>query len=252
VTPIPVPDRPAGWPFLTARWTNLFLATYAVPDELLLKRVPPGLELDRRDGQPFVSLVAFDFLDTRVLGVPWPGFRHFPEFNLRFYVRRGAERGVVFVREFVPQRFVAWVARVLYNEPYAAMPGMASNVTETDDAITVEHWLPWQGRTNRVRATGAKPGSTPDASSVEHFFKEHYWGWGTTRGRRVSRYQVWHPVWEVYPVRDYLVDVDWAALYGPEWAVLQGTVPHSTVLAAGSEIAVYPKGVLPPPAADCL
>ena len=103
-----------------------------------------------------------------------------------------------------------------------------------------------------MRATGAKPGLRPDAASVDHFFKEHHWGWGTTRGGRVSRYQVWHPVWDVYPVRDYSVDVDWASLYGPEWAALQGTVPYSTVLAAGSEIAVYPQGVLPPMPSGCL
>src|SRR4051812_21154653 len=47
-------------PFLTARWSNLFLATYPVPDELLSPRLPPGLDLDRRDGSAFVSLVAFD------------------------------------------------------------------------------------------------------------------------------------------------------------------------------------------------
>src|SRR5690242_7043427 len=107
--------------FLTARWSNLFLLTYAVPRPLLAGRLSPGLELDTRlglvddaaaerfgrDGPAFVSLVAFDFLDTRVLGVPWPGYRNFPEINLRFYVRwpttdgAGVERGVVFVREFV-------------------------------------------------------------------------------------------------------------------------------------------------------
>ncbi|KPV43387.1 hypothetical protein SE17_44325, partial [Kouleothrix aurantiaca] len=63
-------------PFLSARWSNLFLLTYAVPPELLEHRLAPGLTLDTRDGQAFVSLVAFDFLDTRVLGVPWPGFRN--------------------------------------------------------------------------------------------------------------------------------------------------------------------------------
>ena len=37
---------PAGRPFLTARWSNLFLANYAVADDLLLPRLPAGLELD--------------------------------------------------------------------------------------------------------------------------------------------------------------------------------------------------------------
>src|SRR5438034_10710429 len=109
-------------PFLTAKWHNLFLATYAVPPALLEKRLPRGLSLDLRDGQAFVSLVAFEFLDTRVLGVGWPGFRNFGELNLRFYVRHGGERGVVFLREFVPQRFVAWVARGLCNDTDIAAP----------------------------------------------------------------------------------------------------------------------------------
>src|SRR5205085_2296683 len=108
--------------------------------------------------------------------------------------RRGGERGVVFVREFVPRRLVAWVARTIYNEPYVAMRGMSSSVTETADAITVEHRLPWNGCVNRVRAVGVKPAVRPASDSAEHFFKEHHWGWGVTRRGRVIRYQVWHPV----------------------------------------------------------
>ena len=57
----PPPEPRRSRPFLTARWVNLFLANYAVPDDLLVPQLPPGLELDRRDGQAFVSLVAFDF-----------------------------------------------------------------------------------------------------------------------------------------------------------------------------------------------
>ena len=55
-------------PFLTAEWRNLFLATYAVPPSLLRTHLPAGLELDTRDGNAFVSLVAFQFIHTRVLG----------------------------------------------------------------------------------------------------------------------------------------------------------------------------------------
>src|SRR5437763_1450757 len=91
------PDPSQGFAFLRTRWTHLVLANYPCHDHLL--RPPPGLELDRFDSSAFVSLVGFSFLDTRVLGVGWPGFRHFPEWNLRFYVRRGDQRGVCFVRE---------------------------------------------------------------------------------------------------------------------------------------------------------
>ena len=228
----------SNWPFLTARWQNLFLATYAVPDELLIPRLPPGLELDRRDGSAFVSLVAFDFLETRVLGVSWPGYRDFPEVNLRFYARRGDERGVVFIRELVPRRAVAWLARLLYNEPYAAVP-MVSTATDLGDAVTIEHRVFDRNRIHTIRATGAKPAVRPGPDSTEHFFKEHQWGYGRTRRGATLRYEVRHPVWDVFPVRDFQIDVDWAALYGPEWAFLQDATPVSTVIAAGSDVAVY-------------
>ncbi|HTG49386.1 MAG TPA: DUF2071 domain-containing protein, partial [Gemmatimonadales bacterium] len=77
-----------------------------MPDEALAPHLPPGLALDRWEGHAFVSLVAFDFLDTRVGGIPWPGFTAFPEVNLRFYVREGDRRGVVFIAELVPSRMV--------------------------------------------------------------------------------------------------------------------------------------------------
>jgi uncharacterized protein YqjF (DUF2071 family) len=230
-------------PFLRAKWHNLFLASYAVPAGLLERRLPAGLTLDLRDGQAFVSLVAFEFLDTRVLGVGWPGYRDFAELNLRFYVRHGAERGVVFVREFVPGRLVAWMARWLYNEPYIAAP-LTARKTELPDAIHMEYRLRYAGRWHRIEVTGGKPAIQPAADSVEHFFKEHRWGFGVTRGGKPLRYEVVHPVWDVYPVRSYRLDFDFAAVYGPQWGFLGQAVPYSTVLAAGSDVRVYPKGQL--------
>ena len=53
-----------------------------------------------------------------------------------------------------------------------------------------------------------------------------------------------HPTWDVYPVREYRLDFDFATVYGPEWGFLGEAAPYSTVLAAGSDIAVYPKGQL--------
>jgi hypothetical protein len=231
---------------LTARWTNLFLANYAVPQELLRPSLPPGLDLDLRDSKAFVSLVAFDFLNTKVLGIPWPGYRNFPEINLRYYVRHGDERGVVFIREFVPKRLVAWLARTIYNEPYRATK-MTSRVRQTAEHITVEHQLDWGGRVNTLRVTGGKPAYRPDATSDEHYFKEPgQWGFNRTRAGQTVRYLVCHPVWETYSILDYSIDLDWEAVYGLEWSFLRDARPYSTILAAGSPVAVYPKGALPP------
>jgi uncharacterized protein YqjF (DUF2071 family) len=230
-------------PFLTAEWRNLFLATYAVPPALLRPRLPSGLELDTRDGNAFVSLVAFQFLNTRVLGVPWPGYRNFTELNLRFYVRHGDDRGVVFVREFVPHRLVAWLARTIYNEPYRAAP-LTSRCQEDTNTRSMEYRLRWSGREHVLSGTGRKPAYLPGETSDEHFFKEHHWGYGRTRSGQAIRYEVTHPVWEVFPVQSYHIDLDWKSVYGPEWEELSKTTPMSTVFAVGSAVAVYPKGCL--------
>jgi uncharacterized protein YqjF (DUF2071 family) len=229
--------------FLTAQWRNLFLATYAVPPALLEKRLPPGLSLEMRDGNAFVSLVAFEFIDTRVLGVPWPGYRDFAELNLRYYLRQGEHRGVAFIREFVPQRLVAWMARLLYNEPYLAAP-ITAHRQDAQEGITMEYVLHFAGKEQRIRVSGGKPAFRPTDSSDEHFFKEHHWGYGVTRAGQGIRYEVAHPVWDVYPVRSYQLDFDFAAVYGPEWGILQQAKPISTILAVGSPISVYPKGSL--------
>src|SRR5690349_14480644 len=105
--------------FLTARWENLVIISYKVPYEILEEYIPDGLELDTLEGSPFVSLVAFNFLDTKVLGIKVPFNVNFPEINLRFYVKNTEKRGVVFIKEFVPKFFIPYIANILYNENYS-------------------------------------------------------------------------------------------------------------------------------------
>ena len=105
-------------PFLTARWENLLLVNFKTKAEILEPYLPKGCVLDTYEGSPFVSLVAFEFLETKVFRVKWPGFTNFPEINLRFYIRFGEQRGVCFIREYVPSFLVSSIARWLYNEPY--------------------------------------------------------------------------------------------------------------------------------------
>ena len=92
------------------------------------------MELDAWQGIKLMSLVGFEFRGTRVLGLSVPGHRDFPEVNLRFYVRgkvsENWRRGVVFVKELLPRRAIAWMARRLYGEPrFAAEDSRASFIT---------------------------------------------------------------------------------------------------------------------------
>jgi uncharacterized protein YqjF (DUF2071 family) len=212
---------------------------------MLQPLLPPGCALDLINGDAFASLVAFDFLDTRVLGIHWPGFVNFPELNLRFYVRHkdelGEHRGVVFVREFVPQRLVAWMARLFYNEPYQGVP-MISQVSKTPNTITLDHAITLGGRQHTLQVIARCQPFRPATDSTEHFFKEHQWGFGISRRGKLIRYQVSHPEWDVYPVESFKLDWDFKTVYGPRFASLQQMQPMSVVFAVGSSVQVYPKG----------
>ena len=233
------PDRPKR-PFLTARWVNVALMSYPVPDAILVPRLPAGLTLDRWQGKPFVSLVAFDFVDTRVAGVAWPGFTRFPEVNLRFYVREGDRRGVVFIGELVPGRVVALLARHLYNEPYR-VAGLRSSTETWSDRIRVAHEFVWAGRRQRIAVEGRWPAEPAAETGATHFFKEHTWGYGMDWRGGLLRYAVEHPCWRVYPEATARVLVDFGGVYGPEWAFLTGPAPEHVALAEGSWVAVYPR-----------
>jgi uncharacterized protein YqjF (DUF2071 family) len=232
-------------PFLTALWSNVCLISYRVPRALLEPHLPRGLELDVPPGTPtdtgLVSLVAFDFLDTRVKGVRWPRHVNFPEINLRFYVRQADRRGVVFIRELVPRVLISFVARWLYNEPYAAV-AMTSRVTQTPQQITVEHGLKVRGgRASSIKVRARNAPSVPPTASLEHWFKEHQWGFGRTRRGEPLVYEVRHPEWAVYPIERFDLDFDWVGVYGQDWGFLHEAEPCSVVLAQGSPIEVHPK-----------
>jgi hypothetical protein len=104
-------QQPARKPFLTAEWRNLAVLNFEVDRALLRPLLPPSCELNLWDGGALVSLVGFQFLDTRVLGRAIPLHRNFDEVNLRFYVTGAQGRGVVFIREIVPKRAIALARR---------------------------------------------------------------------------------------------------------------------------------------------
>jgi hypothetical protein len=112
--------------------------------------------------------------------------------------RNGVRAAAPGRREFVPQRLVAWMARALYNEPYLAAP-ITAELSESPDEVRLHYRLRFARRDHHIHVTGGKPAVVPGPESLEHFFKEHRWGFGTTRSGRGIRYEVAHPTWAVYP-----------------------------------------------------
>lgn len=228
-------------PFLTARWEHLVLLNYACPAGLLQPLVPAGTELDSWDGGTLVSLVGFLFADTRLLGVPVPWHRTFEEVNLRFYVRRPApdgRRAVVFIRELVPRRAIAAVARRVYNEPYLAVP-MRHRSSLTADGGEVAYDWTYRGADYGLGARVDGPAHTPMPGSEAEFITEHYWGYTRQRDGSTLEYQVEHPAWTVWNATESWFTGPGARLYGYDFGAVLSSPPRSALVATGSLVAVH-------------
>jgi len=215
------------------------MANYSIDPGILGKYLPHKTEIDLWNNTCYVSLVGFMFKDTKVKGLKIPFHTNFEEVNLRFYVRykdNGKwKRGVVFVKEIVPKPALTFVANTIYRENYETMP--MSHSWTLDDNLTVEY--KWKnGRWNSLKVITAKNPSSIKSGSEEEFITEHYWGYTRISNETTSEYEVEHPKWEVYQTKNYLIDVDFADIYGPDFEFLNSQKPKSVFLAEGSEIKV--------------
>jgi len=194
------------------------------------------------NGNCYVSLVGFMFLHVKIKGMRIPWHTRFEEVNLRFYVKYfdGTvwKRGVVFIREIVPRRAITLVANLLYGENYHTLP-MRHSWNEDAEKLTVEY--EWKtAEWNRFAVTADKNAEDMKAGCEAEFVAEHYWGYTFINDLLTSEYEVVHPRWKCYDVKDYSVEVDFGQTYGEEFAFLSGQRPASVFLAEGSPISVQP------------
>lgn len=233
--------------FLTAEWRNLAMLNYAIDPTILEPLVPTGTELDQWNGRTYVSLVGFLFARTKVLGVAVPFHRTFEEINLRFYVRRElngeVRRAVTFIKELVPRRAIALVARSMYNEPYAAMAMRhtygAFAAGQAGPPASVEYGWQGGGRWNAIHVAPYGIGRHATDGSEEQFITEHYWGYTRQRDGSTVEYRVVHEPWRVWSVADPRIEGDCSSTYGTELARILQAPPTSAFLADGSGVTVY-------------
>lgn len=227
-------------PFLTADWLGVLGVTYAVDAARLEPHLPGGAQIDTLEGSPRVSIVAFRFRRTRLRGVPIPLHVNFGEINLRFYVRLHDRRAVVFIREFVARPAISVVAKLTYNEPYRTIR-MRDEVLgpRADGLVGVRHRF-GRGLRNRLEAWADPAPVVPGADSAAYWLTHHDLGVGRARDGSARSYEVEHPVWALHEVHALTVEVDFGALYGPQWAFLADAEPSHVTLAEGSAVAITP------------
>ncbi len=231
-------------PFLTAEWRKLLVINYEVDAEVLLPYLPVGTELDLFEEKCYVSLIGFMFLNTKVKGISAPGLRNFEEVNLRFYVKRKVNnewrRGVVFIKELVPNKILAMVANLFYKEHYKAVP-MNHQIELLPNKMKIKYmWKYAEGENSISVITKSTKQGLLDGSEA-HFILEHYYGYTKVSENETYEYEVKHPVWEIYLVSDFLVDVNFEVNYGKDFSFLNNQNPCSVYVAEGSEISVMDK-----------
>jgi hypothetical protein len=225
---------------MTAEWKWLVMANYAVEPSLLQSLVPHGTELDSHDGCTYVSLIGFLFNRSRILSVPIPLHQSFEEVNLRFYVRRGDKRGVVFIRELVPRYWVAAIARLGYNEKYLSVP-MSHRIQPDSATGETDAEYSWGARLHRcsLRLTTQGESFLPDEGSLSQFITEHYWGYAAQPDGSSKEYEVQHPQWQVLNAREVHVEGDQSHFYGHAFGEVLKRPPDSAFLALGSAVKVF-------------
>ena len=164
--------------FLRANWNHLLFANYEVDPNLLSSQVPTGTRLDSWNGSTFLSLVAFHFSDTRMLGIPTFGWRNFDEVNLTFYVRgtedQKSKNGVVFIKEIVPSWLVSTIARLFYGENYQNKEMYSSIESVPDSSKTLSYEIRESDLTSKFSAFVSNPEKMPTEDSLEGYITEHF------------------------------------------------------------------------------
>ena len=235
-------------PALDADWHHPLLFSWTIDEAVLQPLVPDGLELDRWEDRTLVSLVGLRFERVRLFGIPAPQ-GSYAEINLRFYVRRKAgygdpHPGVVFIRQLVPHRATAFVARVFYGEPFAAeatgnqFDFDPSDEERSDWPSRIAYRWGAPGRQKQFWGESSHEPRNPPVGSLEEFLTRRYWGYNGKPGRRTKAYHLTRPDWLVQTARDWGILGDVGEGCDPRIVEAMRETPVSVLFAAGSRSSV--------------
>jgi uncharacterized protein len=196
-----------GEPLFLARWDRAVFINYSADPSILQRQVP--FELDLRDGQAFVSVVAFTLVRMRPrIGGAWTEWLLKPiathEFlNIRTYVRHKGEPGIFFLAEWLSNRISVLLGPQTFGLPYRFGHLQYEHRGSFHGSVSAP-----EGRLTYVGEV-AEPGFGPCVpGSVDEFMLERYTAF-TQRGKRRRLFRIWHSPW---PQASAICDVDETSL----------------------------------------
>jgi hypothetical protein len=188
----PMPHRP--W-IVAMTWHDLLFMHWPVPEAVLRAHVPPGLEIDRFDGQAWIGVIPFHMSGVRPRLMPL--VLAFPELNVRTYVRCDGKSGVWFFSLDAASRLAVWAAQRFFHLPYrlAAMSVSLQDGTVVYKSRRVA--APEIQLACRYNPSGDPAPST--AGSLEHWLTERYWLFAANRRGEIFSGDIHHRPWPLQP-----------------------------------------------------
>jgi uncharacterized protein YqjF (DUF2071 family) len=174
-------------------WNDLLFMHWRVPVDALRPLVPPGLQIDRFDGDAWIGVIPFHMTDVRPRLLPSPFASNFPELNVRTYVRRKDKAGVWFFSLDAANRLAVWTARRFFHLPYQFAEMFTSC---TDDVVRY--------RSRRAEAFSVElkceykaigPVFHSVGGTLEHWLTERYCLFSTNSRGEIFRGDIHHEPW---------------------------------------------------------
>jgi uncharacterized protein len=194
-------SAPKGMWLLGQSWLDLLFAHWPVGRAQLEPHIPPPLELETFDGQPWITVSPFVVEALRFAATPpLPAFSRFPELNVRTYVTYEGKPGIWFLSLDASSRSAVFGARRFYRLPYFHAEMRA--VPRGDGSIEYESLREdGRGRPARFSAVYGPSGkqSTAEAGSLDHFLAERYCLYSCSSTGSLYRADIHHRPWQLQP-----------------------------------------------------
>ena len=184
-------------------WHDLLFAHWTLSPEQIRPLVPPQLELDLHAGKAYVAITPFHMSGIRARFLPpLPGLSHFPELNVRTYVRYNNIPGVFFFSLDAGSRLAVKAARLSYGLPYLHAQ-MSVSIGEKIGYVT-RRLEPPQPAEFRGRYWPVSRPRQREKNSLEYFLTERYCLY-VIRGEKVHRAYIHHVPW---PLQDAQAEIE--------------------------------------------
>jgi uncharacterized protein len=191
--PWPLPER-RPW-VMGQTWDDLLFAHWPVAAEAVRELVPPGLEVDERDGSAWVGVTPFVVTGLRARGMlPLPRVSGFRELNVRTYVTYEGKPGIWFFSLNADSHLAVGAARLLYRLPYFH----ADIAIRRRGRRILYDCARDDGKAFSVAYEPTGPAAAHDPSSLEAFLTERYCLYAEHEGR-LQRADIHHRPWPLQP-----------------------------------------------------